>query len=188
LFTATGFAEIQYLLCMKKLLLFFFIQIIVTLVASAQTNDTATHSQSFAAVERIMKEASAYKPDTTSPPADKITQKIIELRKLRGGFNINEAIAFKLEEDRQKGETPADVQKKFADFFTAGNGKRWLDNATIWLYRNRFSYNELKQLVKFYKTSAGQKMASDFPIIMLESLAAAEMLKTNFEKELKAAH
>ncbi|GAA4737819.1 hypothetical protein GCM10023229_15980 [Flavisolibacter ginsenosidimutans] len=157
-------------------------------IALAQTNDTAMHTQGFAAIERITKEVSTYKPDTTSPPADKITQKIIELRKLRGGFNVNEAIAFKLEEDRQKGETPADVQKKFADFFTTGSGKRWLDNATIWLYRNRFSYAELKQLVKFYKTSAGQKMAADFPIIMLESLAAAQMLKDSFEKELKAAH
>lgn len=128
---------------------------------------------------------SAYKPDTTPPPADKITQKIVELRKLRGGFNINEALAFKMEEDRQKGELPADVQKKLADYFTTGNGKRWLDNAVIWIYRNRFTYDELKSLVKFYKTSAGQKMASDFPVIMLESLAAGQMLKEVFDKDGK---
>jgi len=174
---------------MRTASVFIILQFFVAGFASAQQSaDTAKHTQDFAGIERIMKEVSTYKPDTTSPPADKITQKIIELRKLRGGFNVNEAIAFKLEEDRQKGETPADVQKKLADFFTAGNGRRWLDNATIWLYRNRFSYAELKRLVKFYRTSAGQKMASDFPVIMLESLAAAQTLKDAFEKEQKAAY
>ena len=36
---------------------------------------------------------------------------------------------------------------------------------------------ELKQLTKFYKTSAGKKMASQFPIVMLQSLAAGEGIK-----------
>ena len=176
-----------YFLRMKKAFLFLLLHTGLSNFAFSQNADTAQTGR-LAFIQNMMKEVSTYKPDTTSPPADKTTQKIIELRKLRGGFNINEAIAFKLEEDRQKGERPADAQKKLADFFTTGNGKRWLDNATVWLYRNRFSYKELKQLVKFYKTGVGQKMANEFPIIMLESLAAAEMLKQFFEKETKSAH
>lgn len=170
---------------MKKVFLLLFFMY-TTAGLFAQTADTAKSKALPPAFERITRELSAYKPDTTSPPADKITQKIMELRTLRGGFNINEALAFKMEEERQKGEMPAGVQKKLTDYFTAGNGRRWLDNAVIWIYRNHFSYDELKGLVKFYKTTAGQKMASDFPAIMLESLAAGQMLKEAFDKSGKS--
>lgn len=169
---------------MKKALLLLFISVTFTHFLFAQT-DTAKNNARPSVFERITKEVSSYKPDTTTPPADKITQKIIELRKLRGGFNINEVIAYKLEEDKQKGDLTADKQKTLSDYFTTGNGKRWLDNAVIWTYRNHFTYGELKGLVKFYKTSAGQKMASDFPAIMLESLTAREAVKNYFEKEAK---
>jgi hypothetical protein len=31
--------------------------------------------------------------------------------------------------------------------------------------------------VKFYKTSAGQKLATDFPLIMMKSLMAAQQIQ-----------
>jgi hypothetical protein len=127
--------------------------------------------------ERVGASVKEFRLDTSAAPADKITQKIIELRSLKGGFNINEAIEFKIEEDRQKNEVSKAELDKIATFFKEGNGKRWLDNATIWIYRKHFTYPQLKQLVKFYKTSAGQKLATDFPIIMMQTLAAAEAIK-----------
>lgn len=133
--------------------------------------------------QRIAASIKEYKLDTSAAPDDKITRKIIELRALKGGFNINEAIDFKIEEDRQKKEVPKEELDKIAAFFKAGNGKRWLDNAVIWIYRQHFTYPELKQLVKFYRTSAGQKMATDFPIIMLKTLRAGEMIKEMYEKK-----
>lgn len=132
---------------------------------------------------RIAKSVSDFRPDTSAAPYDKITTKIIELRNLRGGFNINEALAFKMEEDFQKKEISKAELDKLSNFFKNADGKRWLDNATIWIYRQHFSYSELKQLVKFYKTSAGQKMAIDFPVIMIQSLKAAEMIKDIYSKQ-----
>jgi hypothetical protein len=126
---------------------------------------------------RIAKSVKEYKLDTTAPANDRVTRKIRELRNLKGAFNINEALDFKLEEDRQKAEIPAEETAKLALFFKQGDGKRWLDNATVWIYRDHFSYKELKGLVKFYKTEAGQKMATDFPLIMMQSLVAAESIK-----------
>ena len=131
---------------------------------------------------RITRSVSDYHLDTTAAPNDRITKKIIELRNLRGGFNINEAIAFKIEEDRRRNEISKAELDKVADFFSSGYGKIWLDNATIWIYRQHFTYGELKQLVKFYRTSAGQKMAKDFPILMLQSLKAAEIIKTIYSE------
>lgn len=149
--------------------------------------DTAAGSMASGIFEKIAKGIKDFQLDTTAAPDDKITEKIIELRTLRGGFNINEAIDFKLEEDRQKGELPKAEVEKLAAFFKSGNGKKWLDNATNWIYRRHFTYPELKQLVSFYKTSAGQKMATDFPIIMMQSLRAAEMIKDIYTQQQKTA-
>lgn len=132
--------------------------------------------------DRITKEIAAYKIDTTNPPDDKITKKINELRSLSGGFNINEAIAFKIEEDKLNKKMPEAELNKLSEFFSTGSGRRQLDNAITWIYRNHFTYKELKGAVNFYRTSAGQKMATNFPIIMLQSLAAAEMIRTSFSK------
>jgi len=127
-----------------------------------------------------------FQPDTTAPPNDRITRKIIELRQLRGGFNIDEMLQYKLEEDRQKKETPIEAINQFANFIQSGDGKRWLNNAVIWVYREHFTYKELKQLVRFYKTDAGKKMATDSPIIIIKSLQAAERIKETYGQQQKA--
>ncbi len=126
--------------------------------------------------DRITAEMKEFRPDTSAVPDDKITRRIMELRALRGGFNIDEAIQFKLAEEAAKGEVPKDQMDKLTKEFTTGHGKQLLDNAVTWIYRRAFTYKELKHLVRFYKTPAGQKMAADFPIIMLQSLAAAELI------------
>lgn len=148
-------------------------------------NDTTALKFNSDVFDRITKAVKEFQLDTTSVPEDKITKKIIELRNLKGGFNINEALDFKIEEDRQKNEVPKAELEKLSLFFKTGNGKKWLDNAVIWIYRQNFTYKELKQLVKFYKTSAGKKIATNFPILMLQSLRAAEMLKDIYVQQQK---
>lgn len=166
---------------MKKYLQLVFIFCLLTNNMFAQT-DTVKKSSAPAIFDRIAKSITDFQLDTTTAPDDKITRKIIELRELRGGFNINEVIDFKIEEDRQKNEVPKAELDKVAMFFKSGNGKKWLNNAMIWIYRNHFSYSELKKLVKFYKTSVGQKMATELPLIMVKSLKAGEMIKELYPK------
>ncbi|MGV3656596.1 MAG: DUF2059 domain-containing protein [Chitinophagaceae bacterium] len=150
--------------------------------ATAQ-NDSTTQAKYNADYERITGQLASYKPDTTSAPNDKITRKIRELISLRGGFNIHEAVGFMIEDERKKGDKEAAQLDRLAHYFTQGDGYRHLNNAAIWIYRLHFTYKEIKQLVKFYKTSAGKKMADDFPVVVLKSLAAAEMLKKGFEEQ-----
>ena len=140
-------------------------------------SDTTAHNAAPDIFNRITKSIKEFRLDTTAAPDDKITRKITELRKLRGGFNINEAIDFKLEEDRQKNEVSKAALDSLSHFFKSGNGKKWLDNAVTWIYRRHFTYSELQELVRFYRTPAGQKMATDFPVIMLQSLQAAELIR-----------
>ena len=132
-------------------------------------SDTTKKNSAPAIFDRITKSITDFQLDTTTAPDDKITRKIIELRNLRGGFNINEVIDFKIEEDRQKNEVPKAELDKVAMFFKSGNGKKWLDNAMTWIYRNHFTYSELKKLVKFYKTPADQKMSTELPLIIIKS-------------------
>lgn len=99
---------------------------------------------------------------------------------------MGEALSFKMGEERQKGEVPVAQLQQLETFFLAGNGKKWLDNAMVWIYRNHFSAREIKQLVKFYRSDAGRKMSTHFPVIMLQSLAAAQGLKDQFEKSQKS--
>lgn len=160
-----------------------FMFLLCTMLSAKAQNETAAKVAPNAVFERITKGMANFKVDTTAAPDDKITRKIIELRNLGGGFNINEAVAFMLEEDRQKKELRPEQVDSLSAFFTIGNGKRWLDNAANHIYRDHFTYKELKQLVKFYRTAAGKKMATDFPLVVLKSMAAAEMLKNGFEKK-----
>ncbi|MBC8033937.1 MAG: DUF2059 domain-containing protein [Chitinophagaceae bacterium] len=164
---------------MRKFSLTLFGLLALQLIALSQT-DTVSALALPSVFEKIISSVSQYKLDTSNLPDDKITRKILEVRRLRGGFNINEAIAFKLEEERRKGEMNPEEWKKLSDYFMKGDGKRWLDNAVSWIYRQSFTYRELKGLVKFYKSDAGQKMSEAFPLIMMQSLAAAEQIKETF--------
>jgi hypothetical protein len=166
---------------MKKQLLLFVISSLMTFISNAQMDTTSV----VGIFERIMNEVKSYKLDTSTVPNDKITRKINELRRLRGGFNINEAIMFKMGEEEQKKETAKATLDYLKEQFTTGKGKQWLDNAVIHIYRDQFSYKELKQLVKFYRTSAGQKLASDFPFIMMKTLMAAQIIHDTLVNELK---
>ncbi len=146
-------------------------------------NDSASNNISSGIYERIIKALNEFKLDTSASPDDKIKMKILELRNLRGDFNINEVVAFKIEEDRKKNEIPKEKLDSISDFFTYGNGKKWLDNAVIWIYRTHFTYKELKEMIKFYKTPAGKKVSFEFPLIMMESLKTAELIRDIYSKQ-----
>jgi hypothetical protein len=151
----------------------------------SQSDTTARHAAPDI-FNRIAKSIKEFRLDTTAAPDDEITRKITELRSLKGGFNINEAIDFKLEEDRQKNEVSKAAQDSLSRFFKSGNGKKWLDNAVTWIYRRHFTYKELQELVRFYRTPAGQKMATNFPVIMIQSLQAAELIKGVYTQQQKS--
>ena len=147
----------------------------ISVICAAQP-DTANQAAT-ELFRRITQSIHQYRLDTSAAPDDKLTHKITELRDLKGGFNINEAISFKIAEDREKNELPKADLDKLAAFFNSGKGKLWLDNAITWIYRRNFTYREIRQMVRFYKTSSGQKMAREFPTLMLQSLRAAELIK-----------
>ncbi len=163
---------------MKNSINLFFIFFII--LSQAQNKDTK-----LPIFEKIALEMKEFKLDTTLVPNDKLSKRIEKLRSLKGGFNINEAIEFKIAEERSKANAPTEELDKIEAFFKTENGKKWLNNAVIWIYRKQFTLKEINQLIRFYKSSAGQKMAEKFPILMIQSLKAGEEIKENFVEQLK---
>lgn len=141
---------------------------------SAQENDSDVFKRIASSVEN-------FTIDTTAVPEDKLTREIRKLRQAKGGFNISEAIQFKIAEDKNKGDLSATDAKSLSDFFTTGKGGKWLENAIVRIYRSNFTLAEIRSMVKFYKSSAGKKLSKEFPVIMLQSLKAAESLVSDLK-------
>lgn len=163
---------------MKSILLLGIFAIFLATSSFAQSDSSKTNSASFEHISIALKN---FKLDTSAVPNDKVTRLINELRNLRGGFNINEAIEFKIAEQKQKNELTSHEAEKLSIYFKSGNGKKWLDNAITWIYREQFTAKELKQLIRFYKSSAGEKMATAFPLLMMKSLMAGEAIKAMYD-------
>lgn len=157
----------------------FFVLYLPVATAQQDSTDTAKFRSVFSRLEKEMK---SFSPDTSNVPKDRITSMIIEIRQLKGVFNINEAIEYKLQESKQKKEISDTEYEAASAFFAQGRGRQLLDNAVVWIYRKQFTSAELKELLRFYKTSAGKKMAEHFPLILLQSAAAAEMIKGVYGK------
>lgn len=164
---------------MKKYIAITSICCLFSAILFAQTGRPA-EEKTTSVFERMTASAADFQPDTSSLPNDSITGIIMELRTVRGGFNIDEAVEFKIEEARQKNEISQTAADSLLAFFTTGNGKKQLDNAVMWIYRKHFTYEELQQIVAFYKSSAGQKFATEFPFVVLESFKAAELIQKNY--------
>jgi hypothetical protein len=159
--------------CIYTLLAF----VLITFSANAAEIDTGKKASAF---DRISAELQAYKMNTATPPDDRITRTIKEIQQLRGGFNINEAIEYKIQEDRNRGSMPEVDLNRLAAYLQEGKGRESLNNAIVWIYRDMFTLKELKAIKAFYATSAGQKMSEQFPVLMLKCLAAAQLLKDGF--------
>lgn len=132
---------------------------------------------------RITTEMQNFVIDTTTVPNDMLSKKIRELRDLKGGFNINEAMDYKIIEALQKKEISQVEYDNLKKYLTTGNGKKWIDNSMIWIYRKKFNYKEIKQLIRFYKTSAGKNMAINSPIIIVQSIKSAEAILENYKQK-----
>jgi len=132
--------------------------------------------------KRISESMKTFKIDTSAVPNDKLSDKIREFRSLKGGFNVNEAMEYKIAEARSKNEITEAEHQNLKRFLENGNGRKWLDNSIIWIYRKHLNLKEVEEAIKFYKTSAGKKLANDAPIIMMQSVKAAEMVMEKYKE------
>jgi len=158
---------------MKKVAILFFY--VCSIKGFAQNNPSD-------AFQRISTEMKNFTVDTSAVPNDSLSDAIRKLRSTKGGFNITEAVEYKIAEDLNKGDLNKATADKLTNFYTQGNGKRWLENAVVWIYRKQFTLPEVNELVLFYQSPVGKKMSQNFPVVMLQSMKAAEQIIEQFKK------
>jgi len=132
--------------------------------------------------------ANVLKLDTLDAPNDAFTQKIRELRKVKGGLTIESIVQLKVMEEKQKDTSRAkrEFYDKLLKEATEGRTAKLMENCMINMYRRTFTEGEVDELVKFYKSSAGQKMDKEFLVLLVESAKGAEQLLKLAAKKLEA--
>ena len=124
-----------------------------------------------------LEKTNSLKMDTAAVPNDALTRKIKQLRKEKGGLDIETVIAIKLAEQQQKDTThPAAYYDKLKREITTGKTGQLIENCVINLYRNAYTIKEIDELLFFYRTSAGKKMNNANILIIMQSVKDTEEL------------
>ncbi|MBN8783038.1 MAG: DUF2059 domain-containing protein [Terrimonas ferruginea] len=117
------------------------------------------------------------KTDTLAVPEDALTQKIRQLRKEKNGIDIEMVLQIKIREEQERDTVHGkDYYDRLLTEITTGNTSKLLNNALINMYRQTFTEPEIDDLLRFYKTSAGKKMNSDYILLIIRSVKDAEGL------------
>ncbi|MDQ6763013.1 MAG: DUF2059 domain-containing protein [Bacteroidota bacterium] len=131
----------------------------------------------FIAKIKSLDTANILKLDTAAVPNDVLTAKIKQLRSEKKGLTLETILKIKLSEEQQKdtSHSKAYYDALVADV-TKGKTSKLIENSLINLYRNNFTEQEIDDVIKFYKTSAGKKMDKEYILLMVESIKDAEQL------------
>jgi hypothetical protein len=140
------------------------------------------HAQSDGSYAKLASEVRSFSADTTAVPEDELTHAIRELRKNRGGLDAQAAVMMKIGEEAEKGTLKKEEAEKLRASFATGKAAKWLENAVIRIYREHFTLAEIKDIAAFYATDAGKKMSESFPLVVLESMKAAETVMASYAK------
>lgn len=126
---------------------------------------------------KAMESGEMLKTDTTSPPNDAFTRKIKKLREEKSGLSIELVMQIKIKEEKEKDKSrPAEYYDKLLEEMTTGETSRLLENCLVNMYRESYTEKEVDKLRKFYKTSAGKKMNTEFIMLIARSVKDAEQL------------
>jgi len=118
------------------------------------------------------------KLDTADVPNDQLTKKILELKKEKTGLGLESIMYIKIMEDQQKpsNKHPTDFYTALQNEIKNGRTAKLIENSYVYIYRRIFTENEIDDLLRFYKSSAGKKMEREFLPLLVESAKVAEQL------------
>jgi uncharacterized protein len=126
---------------------------------------------------KLMESADMLKKDTMTVPDDAFTRKIKELRAEKNGLNIELVMQIKIKEEQEKDKTrPAEYYDRLLKEMTTGETGRLLENCLVNMYRESYTEQEVDELIRFFKTSAGKKMNTEFIFLIARSVKDAEQL------------
>ena len=130
--------------------------------------------------------ADIVKTDTVAVPNDSFSKKVRVLRSEQKGLTLETILKLKIAEEQQKDTTHTkEYYQKLVDEVTTGRTSKLLENSVINIYRRTFTEKELDELIAFYKTSAGQKMSTEYLLVLVQSVKDAEQLLKLAAKNLE---
>lgn len=117
------------------------------------------------------------KKDTMAVPDDAFSRKIKLLRTEKNSLNIEMIMQIKIKEEQEKDKSrPKEFYDKLLQEMTTGETGRLLENCMINMYRESYTEEEIDELIRFFKTSAGKKMNTEFIFLIARSVKDAEYL------------
>lgn len=132
--------------------------------------------------------ADMVKTDTVAVPNDSFSKKVRELRSEQKGLTLETILRLKIAEEQQKDTAHSkEFYQKLIDDVTTGRTSKLLENSVINIYRRTFTEKELDELIAFYKTSAGQKMNTEYLLVLVQSVKDAEQLLKLAAKNIESA-
>jgi hypothetical protein len=109
--------------------------------------------------------------DTTAVPDDQFSKDILALLEITNALNLGIQFATAINDDKNSA-TKEFYEKLYKDV-KEGTARRWIERLYIRQYRQRFSHEEIKEMVKFYESPVGKKLiiqtAEMLPGIVQES-------------------
>jgi hypothetical protein len=154
-----------------KVVLFTLLLFISALPAAAQIDS------GFIAKLKSLDSFDGLKGDTVAVPEDQLTKKIRQLRAERSGLTTETLIRIKISDEQEKDKTHGkEYYQRLIEEMTTGKTGRLLENCMLNLYRRNFTEPEIDELIRFYKTSAGKKMDTNYFLLMVQSVKDAEQL------------
>lgn len=117
--------------------------------------------------------------DTTSVPNDELTKSIKELMTITGVMELGKQIGKNIAELKKSGQAnqlPEEFYDRLLKEYESGQTDKWMVNAVVRIYRQKFTIGEVKTIIAFYQTPVGKKTISVLPAITQESMKEGEKI------------
>ncbi len=106
--------------------------------------------------------------DTTLVPQDALTTAIWELVKESGEESFSAELKKNINEVREadaEGKLPPEFYDRLLAEFEKGEIHKWIMNTIVRIYREKFTLEEVNEVLRFYRTPVGKKLVKAVPEI-----------------------
>jgi len=114
--------------------------------------------------------------DTVPPPNDELTKEIKKLLQVTNAFTASKTLMTKILSTQRTSNTglPDEFYARMLAAIENGQVIGYIENTVVKIYRQKFTLEDIKGVIKFYETPLGKKMAAENVNIMAASSSAGE--------------
>jgi hypothetical protein len=101
--------------------------------------------------------------DTIPPPNDELTKEIKKLLQVTNGILASKTLMSGMLATQRKNNTtlPDEFYVRMLGAIENGQVTGYIENSVVKIYRTKFTVEEIKEVIKFYDSPVGKKMAAE---------------------------